>query len=625
VDVSSVPAALTDNRSAVDEFRVFARKLTDHSRPQMANRHAFGAPVSFSDCLLYSVVASVLDIAIGISTFPSVLHGSLVNPDSYMRMVRLRDIIAQHAPIHIVARDSGGAGTVLHWSHLVDGVMLLLAAPFSLFVGEDRALHWAALAFGPIAIGLLSVAVVWAMAPFTYPRWRWSAPLLAAISPAIMGFAVPGEVHHHIPVAAASVMTAGWALRAPSRGAPAGRAMGAWAAIGIWLTPESMPFILASFGGVGLFWTLHPEELGAGKALRAAGTTFFVLIAATLAIDPPFGGYAKAEIERLSIVYLVLGAMICAIGWGLWTLDRRHLSAGRRSVAGILATLIGLGLWFLAFPNELIGPYGLLDAADTRLFFGAISDMLPIHTLPDILSFLATGVLAAIAAGAIAWRNRSPLWGYAALCAALTIVLGAIHRRFGTYPEIVAVAMLPVILSAADRFLERHRASSCAAIRVAILAAFLLIPETGSLAARSSSAPTNAASAGTCDPRSLTDLLRPFAGQIVLTDPGETPAVLYWSKVLTVGSLFHLNVDAFLRLRDAWRSAPSDREPNAVRATHAALVLVCPQQDQGRSLLVSDLPKNTLLDLLQAGDPPPWLERVGAQASSGYVLYRVAK
>jgi len=161
---------------------------------------------------------------------------------------------------------------------------------------------------------LLAVAIAWATAPFTNTGWRWLIPPFAAVSPAIITYALPSDFHHHIPVATACVMMAGSVVRSAWVGRSAGHRMGAWAAVGIWLTPESMPFLLASFGGLGLFWSRHPEDRNAGMALRAAGTTFFILVAAALAVDPPFDGYLVSETYRLSIVYLILAAVACAIG-----------------------------------------------------------------------------------------------------------------------------------------------------------------------------------------------------------------------------------------------------------------------------------------------------------------------
>ena len=484
---------------------------------------ASGEPLLWRECALYFAIAAAIDTFIGLHSFPSVLKGSLVNPDTYMRLDRLRDILAQHAPVDVVGRDAGGAGTVLHWSHLIDSMILLLAAPLSPVIGEDRALHAAALAFGPISIGLLVLAVVWALAPFTHRRWRWLAPLLAGISPAIVGFAVPGEVHHHIPVAAASVMTAGWALRSPLLGAPAGRVMGGWTAVAIWLTPESMPFTLAAYGGLGLFWLTHPENPLSGAALRWSGATFLFVIAAALAVDPPFAGYLSPQIERVSVVYLGLAAVLYLVSWTASRLDRQHLPQGRRSIIAILTAGVGFGLWFTAFPAVLAGPAGLLNKQDGRIFFGAISDMLPIRSPPAVGAFLMDGAIATIATAFFAIRERSPVWAFAALCATLTVLLGAWHRRFATYPEVVAVAMLPVVLSAFDLSLERRPGAAVITARLATVAAFLTFPLSlalGNLMAHQG--PATAAGAS-CDPRTLQDVLAPYAGDIVLSDPSELP------------------------------------------------------------------------------------------------------
>jgi hypothetical protein len=108
---------------------------------------------------------------------------------------------------------------------------------------------------------------------------------------------------------------------------------------------------------------------------------------------------------------------------------------------------------------------------------------------------------------------------------------------------------------------------------------------------------------------------------VVLANPNDTPELLYRTHVLTVGSLYHRNIAAFMRLRTAWRSLPSDTVPDAVRATAAALVLFCPSS--ARSMLVADLPSVTLLDRMNQGHIPFWLHRLEADPHSGYVLYEV--
>src|SRR3984957_2315885 len=116
-------------------------------------------------------------------------------------------------------------------------------------------------------------------------------------------------------------------------------------------------------------------------------------------------------------------------------------------------------------------------------------------------------------------------------------------------------------------------------------------------------------------------MLADHAGQVVLADPNDSPELLYRTRSLTVGSLYHRNVAAFLRLRAAWRTGPSGTVPTAVRATHATLVLFCPSPL--RSLLVADLPPDTLMDQLNHGRVPPWLRRLREDPHSGNVLYEV--
>ena len=45
---------------------------------------------------------------------------------------------------------------------------------------------------------------------------------------------------------------------------------------------------------------------------------------------------------------------------------------------------------------------------------------------------------------------------------------------------------------------------------------------------------------------------------VVPADVNDTPDLLYRTQVRTVGSLYHRDIEAFARLRAAWRVPPSD-------------------------------------------------------------------
>jgi hypothetical protein len=288
-------------------------------------------------------------------------------------------------------------------------------------------------------------------------------------------------------------------------------------------------------------------------------------------------------------------------------------------VTGGLAALLLLGGWIAANPMVLLGPEGLLDAAQEKIFFGAIAEMRPVLTLHDADEMLTIGAFGAAMVLALAWRRRGAVWAYAAVCALVVVALGAVHVRFSTYGAVLGAGMLPVAITAAGRRLAQAPALVASLGRVGLFGLFLVAPHAQSMAG----APADAGEKPPeCSVRAATALLAPFAGKVVLGDVNDTPELLYRTGVRTVGSLYHRNPQAFMRLRAAWRSRAEPSEPEEVRETGAAAILACP--GRGRSPLVNDLPKDTLLDRLDRNDPPAWLERIGSD-SSGFVLYGVVR
>ena len=556
------------------------------------------------------VLAAMLSISASIGTIGPVLRGEMINPDSYMRLVRLHDELAAGHTLDAVARDGSGQGTILAWSHLLDSLLVLLAAPFGLLTDPDTAMRWAGIMVGPLSIGALGAALAWAVAPVANRGFLWSAAAACALAPAVLGYGMVGVLHHHVLLAVATTMTAGWALRLAlgHGGAAAGIALGTWVATGIWLSPETMPFSLMAFGGVALAWLLAPQTPGLRAGVAAAGTALLGVVIAALLVDAPSGGPFTAEIDRLSGVYLALGAACCAAGWAITRLGR---------TAGTTVALVCVVAWVAAFPTLLRGAEAVATPDQARAMLAHIREMEPVHGVLDVVAYLGGGLVATGLLGWLSWRRHSALLGYMVLCGAFIVVQGATHLRFATYAATLAVALLPVALTLATRFLDERGAYLLVPIRAGLVLCAVLLPWVAVLLpghARASAQSEGMA----CHTLAGAALLDPYAGRIVLTEPNDTPEVLYRTGVLTVGSFYHRNAAAFMRLRAAWHSKPGTMPDAAVIATGASLFLVCPRAE--RSSRLADLPRDTLLDQLWAGEVPPWLRRIGAEPS-GYVLY----
>ncbi len=529
---------------------------------------------------------------------PGLWHGDLLNPDSFMRMVRLAATLHANAPVDAVARDGSGDGTLLHWSHLVDSLLLLLAAPAAVLVGWQRALDPAAMMFGPLSMAALGAAVAWAAAPFADRQWRWMAAIIACLSTPIVGYGLPGVVHHHVLITAAAVMTAGWAVRAV-RGEPAGIELGAWAGVAVWLSPESMPLSLMALCLVWLAWFLRPTPALA-RCLLLSGLALSAVVIAAWLVDPPAAGLWSAEQDRISVIYVALAcaAALCGLAarasWPRW---------GVACLAGGLAAS-----WLAAFPVLLQGTYGLLPPDVAHIFLDSIGEMQPIVSIGPAVGLLLPAAIAAAWLGVLGVRQRSALLLYAAGCAGLLVLGGAQHIRFAAYPAVLAAALAPVALTA----LGNTR------LRTGLLAAALLLPASGMVIPPAGASSPNDK---TCSMQGIQALLAPYAGKVVLADVNDTPELLWRTGVLTVGSLYHRNPTGFMRLLAAWRSVPGQTVPPAVLATRASLILVCPGAKLER--VFAEVPGPTLAATLRVGGVPPWLHPVGTAPAGGFVLYAI--
>lgn len=580
--------------------------------------------IGWKATIAYGLLPVGLILLLGFRRFGAVVDGGLINPDSYMRMVRLREILGAAEPVHVVGRDVSGTGAILHWSHLLDSLVLAIAAPFVRLLGEDQALHIAALTIGPASLAALGIAVAWAAAPFADRRWLWLAPIIACMAPAIGGYGWMGVVHHHVAIVVVAVAAAGWAARivvgVASRGA--GWAIGAWSGIGLWLTPETVPLTTMAFGGLWVAWLCYPKRDDIVQAIWQTGVAFLCTVSLAVMIDPPVGGWGAPETDRISILFAVLAGAMAATGGAIVAIHAAWNATTARLLASGTCGLLACVGWIMLFPDLTDALSQGATDVDTRAMWGHINEMKPVNTFESTLRHLLTGILACVALIFCAIERRSVVLGYVVLCAAALVVLGAMHVRFAAYPGALGAVMLPIIIAILDRRMAARPAATQSLVRVGTICLFVLVPFASGLPSVSKSAQaTPTQGAATCSVSELGGMLAPYAGQVVLTNVNDSPELLHRTGILTVGSLYHRNQPAFLRLRSAWRSGPSETVPREFTAAAIALVLFCPSAE--RSVLVADLPPDTLLDRLGHGDVPVWLTRVADDTKSGHILYQV--
>jgi len=573
-----------------------------------------GASPGWSGCgraATFGIGAGLAALA-SLSFSPAVLKGDLVNPDTAMRLLRLKSSLAAGAPLHAVMRDSSGYGTVLHWSHLLDALILAVAAPVAAVGGWDAGLRWVIVVFGPLTVGLLALAVAWAVLPVAsagYGRLGpvWMAALVLGLTHSVVQYGLSGVIHHHVLLAATAAMTVGYAIRSvETGGGRAGAYLGLWAAIGLWLSPEALAFGLMAYGGVWVAWLTQPTA-AIGRAIAAAGCALFGFTLLAWAVDPPAAGYMAIEPDRISIMFVWLGAGAAFAG------SFALLRSWARPIALVAATGSAV-IWLVAYPQILHGTAGLMAPEQAAAFFGGILEMSPVDGPASAILHLGSGVIAVAFLVWVAWYRRSVIILYATICAAVMVALGARHFRFGTYPATLAAGLLPVAIAMVMRSALPDQ--TVARVRIAMVTAVLALPALAGnglaalmLGGRRELAGQNSA---TCTLDGAAALAGPLGDAVVLAPVNDGPFLLWRTSIRTVGTLYHRGIEGYMRLDRAWLD-PADPYA-AVLATRATYVLLCPQP--GLSA-----PPGSLLARLAVNDVPPWLKLDGA--SGGYVLYRV--
>src|SRR3546814_16753680 len=83
--------------------------------------------------------------------FRSVFEGGLIDPDSYMRMVRVSELAQGWQWFDdTIARANAPYGNVLHWTRPFDLLILLLALPAGFVLEAEQALYLAGMIVSPL-------------------------------------------------------------------------------------------------------------------------------------------------------------------------------------------------------------------------------------------------------------------------------------------------------------------------------------------------------------------------------------------------------------------------------------------------------------------------------------------
>ncbi len=311
------------------------------------------------------VVFAIIQTALVVGGVTPVLDGALAEPDAYMRLNRVAFLWESGDWFDAVFPRIGPPdGHVQHWTRPMDVLLLLGGAIASPFVGFDSGLHWWGVLIGPVLQLPAVLALVWAAMPLVRRSELWLVGIVFVVQPGTLLTFLAGRPDQNCLLILLFVLTLGLTIRMllePDRLRLAAAA-GLVAAIALWVSVETMIFLVPAIAVLGLYWMLGDRRLSKALVVHAAALLASLLMA--LLLERGAGRFMLIEFDMISIAHLELFALNLLYWIALMaTADRMRLAGSRlgRAViaAGAAAAVFAVLYWIQ--PGFFQSPFAAVD------------------------------------------------------------------------------------------------------------------------------------------------------------------------------------------------------------------------------------------------------------------------
>ncbi len=567
------------------------------------------------------------------------LSAELAGPDSYMRLVRVTELLQGGGWFDsTLSRSNAPFGEDLHWTRPFDVLLLALATPLAAFGGWQSGLFWAGAAVSPLLQLATGLVFIWASRPLLPPN-RWFLPIIALfLQPAALAYAVPGRVDHHVLLLLVFMATLGCMLRAlaaPGAQRPA-LAAGGLVGFGLWLSVEQLLVMVACLLGFGLAWILTPRERARQGFCFALGVSAVVVLA--LLCERPPAALLTVAYDRISVVHLA--ASLAALGiWAVALQQDRGLGQSGLTWQRLAFLLLG-GLGTAAalqilFPAFFTGPMANVDPRILPIWLGQVTEMravLPIGRvgIGEFIYYFGSGLLVAPLLLYMLWHERADArwlsWLFLACAIVLFWLVAVRHIRFAPYAELLFVVPLAElferVLARADTIASEVKRGLLRGTAISVLLVGSIGLGTHLMNAEGEANAQNLESAAQrCDLAALARHLEaPQEGSdngarqddrpltiLALLDFG--PELLYRTRHRVIATPYHRNGDGIYDSHRMLTTADEAEARRGMAARGVDVILLCPGGlDPAFFTAANDT--GGLYNRLQAGVVPTWLQAV---------------
>lgn len=570
--------------------------------------------------LVWLVLAAVLLVR----ALPALAERRFPDPDDVLRLVQVRDLLGGQGWFDLHQyRIDGPAGTLMHWSRIVDAPLALMIGALSPLLGTAAAEQVTVIAMPLLILAAIVLATARTASRFMDLRGVTLACLCLGLSPALLAQVQPLRIDHH----GWQVFTVVLAMvgLVPGRQARGPALAGAALAAGLAISLEVLP-IAAAFGAVfALRWLADGET-------RRPLVAFLASLAGTLAVlfllTRGLGDLAE-HCDAVSPAHLAFFTIVAA---GAGCIARVNPGSRPALVIALAVPVVAAaGFYLWQAPACAAGPFGNLDPLVREFWYENVAEGRPAWRISAEL-WIPVVAQAVIALAALAWlwrerRGAERRWWFEYL-----LILGAavltglfVWRSLAFVGALSAIPLgwlagrLLEVLGETDRPLRKL---AVAGIMVLVLVPSFPLAVARLAAPQAMQAPDKAGPATSAACR-----LGSSAAALNRLDPGKVfapldlgPALLDRSSHGVVATAHHRARLAMHDVVAAFLGSAEDARERVLRH-QADYVLLCTGTGEV-TLYAREAPDGFAAQLV-AGRAPAWLERVPLGGPDEVRLWRV--
>jgi len=581
----------------------------------------------------WAFVPFLILLALGLGlvlTFAGVMAvwktGVIHDPDDAMRLVQVRALLAGQNWYDMTAyRLDPPAGSIMHWSRVVDLPLAILIKSFAVFLPVEAAERLTRIVFPLLLQAGLYVAIVRLAKSLLGREAIMPAIFTVLLSGIAFGQFQPGRIDHHAPQIVLLVFMLGGLIDSvkPQRVLPAAIA-GGLAALSMAISLENLPFILTLWGLAAGLWIWQGHTARASMAGFALGLLIGLPLSFLATVGPAH--WFLSVPDAFSFGQLIAGmggALVClALAYLPGRFSHRSV---RLALAASGAALV-LGLVALVGRGALQGPFAgidplvrdiwLLNVHEAWTFFRLM------HREPDTAAIfmlpLALGLAASIAA--VFWETETNRLQWMFVAGTCLIGLAAslfFIRVMSSAGPIAPLGGVWAVMQLKKDLLRRGKrhAAVCSFI---LLLPFASVPWALAIGSDASK-----------PKQGLEDCLASSAfGPFGTLPPGLILApidagshLLAFTPHTVLAAPYHRNNHGNKLALDAFLASPEDSRA-IVMASGAKYLAVCPSLDE-TSVLGKRGPRSLAAALVE-GQVPDWLVPVAA-ANTPYKIFTVRR